>query len=303
MPGARTSRGTSSARAEGAWQRGWLIGWATVAALVWTSAAAEETVLRIESRPGVTEVMVLTPGKLATASATELANGVATERGSAKNVVIVFNGGSGQIRIERRSDGPEAGKLRIGGSLPIMARQELADKVGAVAILTQPSDRSVMDQEWRDSKEHVADVAAAVTVVQQRFPGAKVWLLGLSNGAWSAAHAGAAFQDKLAGVILMSSAQGAFATAGFANIRIPVLVVHHRRDACLPYRNIEAQARWHTLVTVDDARLPRAGTIHRDCGGHTAHNFYGSEAAVMAAVAEWINTGTAPDYINQEKAQ
>ena len=148
----------------------------------------------------------------------------------------------------------------------------------------------------------MADIAAAVTVLQQRFPGAKVWLLGLSNGSWSAAHAGAALQDKLAGVILMSVAQGAFATRGFAGIRIPVLVVQHRRDACLPYRNIEAQARWHTLITVDDARLPRPGT-RRECSGSAAHSFLGSEVAVMAAVAQWINTGTAPGYINQEKAQ
>jgi len=159
-----------------------------------------------------------------------------------------------------------------------------------------------MDQQWRDSNEHVADIAAAVTVVQQRFPGAKVWLLGLSNGSWSAAHAGAALQDKLAGVILMSVAQGAFATRGFAGIRIPMLVVQHRRDACLPYSNIEAQARWHTLITVDDARLPRPGA-RRECSGSAAHSFRGSEAAVMAAVAQWINTGKAPDYINQEKAQ
>ena len=102
--------------------------------------------------------MVLTPGRNETAS-----------QGGVRNVVIVFNGGSGQILIGKTSDGPDAGKLKIGGSLPIMARQELADEVGAVAILTQPSDRPVIDQVWRDSKEHVADVAAAVTVVQQRF--------------------------------------------------------------------------------------------------------------------------------------
>jgi hypothetical protein len=56
------------------------------------------------------------------------------------------------------------------------------------------------------------------------------------------------------------------------------------------------------LITVDDTRLPRPGT-RRECSGSAAHGFYGSEAAVMAAVAEWINTGTAPGYINQEKAQ
>jgi alpha/beta superfamily hydrolase len=253
-------------------------------------AAAEETVLAVESRPGVKEVLVLTPGSSV------------AEQGSAKNVVIVLGGGSGQIAISKTADGPDAGKLKIGGSLPIVARQELADKVGAAAILAQPSDRPVMDQEWRDSGAHVADIAAAVTVVQQRFPGAKVWLLGLSNGSWSAAHAGAALQDRLAGVILMSVAQGAFSTQGFAGIRIPVLVVQHRRDSCLPYRNIEEQARWHTLVTVDDARLPRVSAIHRDCGAESAHNFYGSGAAVMAAVEQWINTGTAPGYIDEEKA-
>jgi hypothetical protein len=149
MLGARTSRRTASTRAEGARQRGWLIVWATVAASVWTNAAAEETVLRIESRPGVTEVMVLTPGKLATEVANELANERGSEpvagQGGAKNVVIVLEGGSGQIRIGKTSDGPDAGKLKIGGSLPVMARQELADKVGAVAILTQPSDRPLMD--------------------------------------------------------------------------------------------------------------------------------------------------------------
>jgi hypothetical protein len=65
---------------------------------------------------------------------------------------------------------------------------------------------------------------------------------------------------------------------------------------------IEAQVRWHTLTTVDDARLPRPGT-RRECSGSAARGFYGSEAAVMAAVAQWINTGTAPGYINQEKTQ
>ena len=65
---------------------------------------------------------------------------------------------------------------------------------------------------------------------------------------------------------------------------------------------IEAQVRWHTLTTVADARLPRPGT-RRECVGSAAHSFHGSEAAVMAAVAEWINTGTAPDYINQENAE
>ena len=239
--------------------------------------------------------MVVTPGKSVAVLTPSLSK--------ASNVVIMLNGGSGQVWIGRATDGPDAGKLKVGGSMPIVARQALADQVGAVAILTQPSDRPMMDQEWRDSREHVADVAAAVKVVRERFPDTKVWLLGISNGAWSAAHAGAALQDRLAGVILMSVAGGAFTTQGFAGIRIPVLVVQHRRDSCLPYSNIEEPAKWYTLVTVDDARLPRVGLIKKDCGPDSAHNFHGNEAAVMAAVAQWINTGTAPANINQETAK
>jgi hypothetical protein len=39
MPGARTSRGAASTRAEGARQHGWLIVWAIVAALVMAAVA------------------------------------------------------------------------------------------------------------------------------------------------------------------------------------------------------------------------------------------------------------------------
>jgi hypothetical protein len=76
---------------------------------MWAQAtAAEETVLSIESRPGVSEVMVLTPARLANEMGSESVAG----QGGAKNVVIVFNGGSGQIWIGKTSDGPDAGKLK-----------------------------------------------------------------------------------------------------------------------------------------------------------------------------------------------
>jgi len=48
----------------------------------------------------------------------------------------------------------------------------------------------------------------------------------------------------------------------------------------------------------------RPGTIDRDCGDNSAHNFYDSDAAVMAAmaaVAEWINNGAAPVNISSRR--
>jgi hypothetical protein len=72
---------------------------------MWPQAtAAEEAGLRFESRPAMSEAMVLTPGRMAT----ELANELVAGQGGAKNVVIVFNGGSGQLWIGKKSDGPDA---------------------------------------------------------------------------------------------------------------------------------------------------------------------------------------------------
>jgi hypothetical protein len=68
---------------------------------MWPQAtAAEEAVLRVESRPGVSEAMVLTPRRMA--------NELVAGQGGAKNVVIVFNGGSGQIWVGKKADGPDA---------------------------------------------------------------------------------------------------------------------------------------------------------------------------------------------------
>jgi hypothetical protein len=65
-----------------------------------------------------------------------------------------------------------------------------------------------------------------------------VWLVGTSRGTVSAAAAAAAFDPSLiAGVVLTSSityGKGAPAVPqlALANIQVPVLVMHHKRDAC-----------------------------------------------------------------------
>ena len=82
---------------------------------MWPPAtAAEETVLRIESRPGVSEVMVLTPARVANELANEIGSESVAGQGGVKNVAIVLEGGSGQIRIGKTSDGPDAGKFGKG---------------------------------------------------------------------------------------------------------------------------------------------------------------------------------------------
>ena len=148
-----------------------------------------------------------------------------------------------------------------------------------------------------------------MNVLMKQYPEAKITVLGMSNGARSASHIGAVLGRqwgvKMQGVVLMSSSLDAYrgdwirAMEGTKERpKVPVLVVHHKRDSCLPYNEIEAEARWHDFITVDDPRQPRVNAFRRDCGGGSAHQFSGREDGVYQAVVEWIKTGKVAEMGN-----
>lgn len=236
---------------------------------------AEEFVA-VESRPGVKELLVLSPGPKGDA---------------AKNVVLMLEGGSGIFGIASRD-----GKVDVQAAFPIAQRQKLADAVGATAVLSPPTDHPVMEVDWRKSSfDHVADLRAAVAVVKKRFPAARVWMLGISNGALSAAVAVEGVEG-IAGAVLLSGSRDAYDRTRLDG-RVRVLAVHHRRDSCLTYADIRYSISWRTFVLVDDDRQPRAGATHKDCGLTSAHMFAGRQDEVLDAVVQWILTGTTVDEI------
>ena len=87
-----------------------------------------------------------------------------------------------------------------------------------------------------------------------------------------------------------------------ATCAVPVLVVYHKRDSCLPYNEIEAEAKWHDLILVDDVKQPRVNAslanARRECSYGSAHQFSGREDWTYKAVVDWIKTGKVTEFRN-----
>lgn len=264
-------------------------------------AAWVEKGYAVVSRPGIDQPFVLVADKNLTDSK------------AVKNVVIYFAGGSGWIPPPQDNNGET--KTGATGQKIISLRGFLAEKLGVVVAIGLPSDKqqSGLGLEWREGPEHVQDVSAVVNVLIKQYPEAKFTVLGFSNGGRSAANVGAglsktskALREKLQGVVLMSSSIDAFNDTWISALagkkgeaegkrKVPVLVVHHKRDSCLFFHDIEDAAKWHDFIAVDDVRLPRVtsnmSNARRDCGGGSAHQYSGREEWVYQAVVDWIRTG------------
>jgi hypothetical protein len=239
------------------------------------SEALRERVQVLESRPGVREVLLVTSGRVSPAND--------------QHAVIVLGGGGGGFAVTCPDGVP-----CVQGGLPLSQRQRLARAIGGpVVALSPPTDQPVMDRDWRMSNRHVIDLQAAVDWTKAQWPLAQTWVLGLKNGALSAAVATASIDD-LAGAVLLSCAEEAFDQPQKSD-RMRVLAVRHRRDASLSYATLAHARGRKTLVTVHDERAPHAESTYGDAAN--GPQFGGKDYQVVDVVARWILTGTAPDEI------
>ncbi|MBL8519613.1 MAG: hypothetical protein JNK75_02990 [Betaproteobacteria bacterium] len=209
----------------------------------------------------------------------------------ANEIVLFFPGGPGVVRAAREGVREHPERKSILGLM--------AEKIGATAVVGQPSDQRMgISLEWRTGIEHVADAGAVIDTLTGKNAQARVTLIGMSNGARSVTHVASALvrrgAPKLAGVVLMAAAGEAFpetAMDALKAAKVPVLVVHHKRDSCLFYEDVEPVAKWHAFLTIEDSKHPRVNRARRDCGNDSAHQFAGKEDIVFTAVAEWLKTG------------
>ena len=221
---------------------------------------------------------------------------------SPQAVAVLFPGGDGLLGLHA-----EGGAVKFGqrGSFLVRTRTLLRDRQVAVAIVDSPSDRqrTGMDDGFRTGRAHVADVAAVVKDLKQRFAGAKIFLTGTSRGTISAAYAGRALNGAIDGVILTSTVfygpkrGGGIGIAGFdfAAIKTPLLFVHHRYDACrsCPYNAAENLGRTYPLITVTGGKPAESDP----CEPFAAHGYFGKEAETVAAIKSWMLGRTFPKTV------
>ncbi len=205
------------------------------------------------------------------------------------DIAIFFPGADGKVRDARSGLSEHRANPSTMGLL--------AEKLGMAVAVGLPSDHpNGVSLAWRMGAAHVGDGGAVIDALALRFPKARISLIGMSAGGYSVTRVAAAVvrrgAPKLHGVVVMSTAPEALADDTMQPLRearVPVLVMHHVRDSCLPLRDIEPLAKRYDFVAIDDARQPRLDALSgiRNCNPGSAHVFGGKEDVVYSTIAEW----------------
>ncbi|HEX5092060.1 MAG TPA: hypothetical protein VFV84_05140 [Burkholderiales bacterium] len=207
-----------------------------------------------------------------------------------KAVGLMLIGGGGNIRLRE-----EGGKIKFGDQnfLPRSRREFMAAGIQPV-ILDNPTDQQSgggMSDAFRESEAHGTDLRAVIADVKKRFPGLPVYLLTTSRSTISGAYQARAIGGELAGVVLTSSVfrsrqSAVLAVFDFGSIRIPLLFVHHRDDACpaTPYSDAVRLGEKYPLISVSGGKPPETGP----CDPLSAHGYFGKEPETVAAIAAWM---------------
>lgn len=246
--------------------------------LACAAPAQAQEIVTLQTRPGVTlAFFIVNMGKV-----------------PPKAAALMLSGGGGNIHLRVKDGRPRFGAKNF---LPRSRREFVAEGVLPV-ILDNPSDQqagSGMSDLFRQSPEHATDLRAVVAEVKRRYPALPVFVVGTSRSTLSAAHLGRTLGGEISGVVLSSSLF--YASAGYAPrqalaafdwdaLKLPVLFVHHRADACgaTPYVDASRLASRFALISVQGGKPPESGP----CDPLSPHGFYGKEAETVAAIAAWM---------------
>lgn len=242
------------------------------------SAQAQEERVTLPTRPGVSELVLVTPPAAAPVAS-----------------VILFTGGDG-VLFGRNN----AGELRLKGqNFLIRSRQKFAAAGFLVASVDVPSDHAGGLAGFRNSPEHAEDIAVLIAYLRQR-ANLPVWLIGTSMGTISAASVAARLKSGgpdgivLTSSIVVQSRQVApiGAIVAVDQITQPTLFVHNKDDACMitPFNSVAplmekfTQARKKELIAVSGGSPPQSEA----CEALSRHGYIGIEDEVVGDIARWI---------------
>ncbi len=209
-------------------------------------------------------------------------------------IAVLFAGSGGNIRLRQ-----EAGAVRVSSSnFLVRSRNEFTQRGTVAAVVDTPSDlQSGMNDDFRASTEHLADMRVVVADLERRFPKTPVFLVGTSRGTVSAAHVGREVGSGVAGVVLTAAVylasgrrarQGGAGLSGFdfASIKAPLLLVHHRNDGCgvTPYDSARRLAGRYPLISVSGGSPAVSGP----CEALSEHGFIGREGETVETIVNWM---------------
>lgn len=246
--------------------------------------------VKLETRPGVTQKFILIKPENPVAS------------------VILFAGGSGNLRL-----GSAFGKPTVSSrskNFLVRTRKDFAKQGLIVAVIDSPPDKRKMNWKWRISKEHARDIYGVINYLENQ-ANIPVWLVGTSMGTFSAAK-GAIYgpnRRKVVGLVLTSSTTrsskkwkwaqknpNGMVDMNLYKIRATTLIVSHKDDQCDLTPASDAPKLKEALVNAAKVEVmyftggkrPKSGP----CAPLSAHGFYGIEDEVVTAIADFIKANS-----------
>lgn len=243
---------------------------ALVLACAAATLAAADRLVSLETRPGVRVGYWL------------------MEREGASATLLLLPGGQGGIGM--KNGAPTSDNFLV------RSRDRFAAAGFNVAVVGKPSDRQDLDLVFRTGADHIEDLRRVAERLRRSL-GKPVWLVGTSRGTTSAAAAAIALGDAIDGVVLTSSITdaslpGAVQNMALEEIRVPVLVIHHARDACrgtpprfaasIDERLTHAPAR--RLLMVEGG----SGAYGDPCEPMHWHGFIGMEQQVVDDIVGFV---------------
>jgi alpha-beta hydrolase superfamily lysophospholipase len=218
----------------------------------------------------------------------------------AKAVVVLFQGGGGSIGVSGSKDKGwiQRDKAFLSGGATRFSKNGLV-----VAVVDTPSDRSDLNDGFRNSVEHNLDIKKLVKFLNSDNPSLPVWLIGTSNGSLTAAGAAIAMTETpVAGIVLTSTVTVEHSwsmgqklvhpiyRADLKKVTLPVLIVHHKNDRCTHslYQPIDALTKaFPNSKKVDLISVEGGSDNSNPCNGGY-HQFLGQEQEVTDMISQWI---------------
>jgi pimeloyl-ACP methyl ester carboxylesterase len=205
--------------------------------------------------------------------------------------VVLFSGGAGGY-----------GRIGEGGwpasrNFLIRSAKLFAAHPFNLVLVGRATDVAELDGETRIGDRHDEDNRAIFRLIKVR-SAAPLWLVGTSMGTISATAA--AIRDEganIAGIVLTSSVtayrvRGAVPTQDLAKIRVPVLVMHHARDACRSCTPWEAKNIFEGLKNAPVRKFLLVeggeGATGDPCEALHHHGYIGMERQAVDLIANWI---------------
>lgn len=182
------------------------------------------------------------------------------------------------------------------GNFLVRAREAFFAENFNVIVVFRATDLSGLDYGYRVSPDHVAEIARVIAYARQQF-GKPVWLVGTSRGTVSGTAAAIALGDtQVQGLVLTSSVTsqktGAIATQDIASLKVPTLVVHHKKDACricVPQEASRITAALKSAPTKKFIMIEGGSDPQGDpCEARHWHGFINFEKETIKIITDWI---------------